>query len=464
MAYNVRPGWQANRSAVPALPCCLASPQDRIDMTHRRFAAALLLALLQGGTGCERQPGTPAAAPCPEGNGGLRLPDGFCADIVADNLGFVRQIAAGPDGRLYVTLRNQRLGLGGLLMLTDREATGRFTQIDRITDEPGLGIGVHAGYLYFGADTRILRFPFQTDGGIDAGRMEVVVDGFPSQDRHPGKALAIAPDGSLYVNVGAPNNACQAEEGVRGSAGLDPCPFLEFQASVWRFDANRVAQKFPTDGKRHAAGIRNAYAMAWHQGQGALFVVQHGRDGLHELWPDRITETAGADLPAEEFLRLAPGSSHGWPYCYYDPDGRRHVLAPEYGGDGVEAGRCAGLPEPVIAFPAHYGPNAMLFYGSGAFPARYAGGAFIAFHGSYNRGPYEQVGYQVAFVPLAADGLARDWEVFADGFAGSAVVVRPEDAEHRPTGLALAPDGSLYVSDSVQGTIWRIWYTGVPPG
>jgi glucose/arabinose dehydrogenase len=426
------------------------------DMVHARLSAAAIVLLL-GAAGCE-QPEAPAvpAPVCPGGNAGLHLPPRFCAEIVADNLGFVRNIAAGPDGRLYVTLRNQRLGLGGLLMLTDPQGTGRFSRIDRITDEPGLGIGVHSGYLYFGSDRRILRFPLEPGGGIDPTRFEIVVDGFPAQERHSGKALAIAPDGSLFVNVGAPSNACQKEEGAPGSPGLDPCPVLDRHAALWRFDANRTGQRFPEDGQRYASGIRNAYAVAWNEADAALYLVQHGRDGLHELWPEQFSETDGADLPAEELLRVEPGSVHGWPYCYYDPRRRQRMLAPEYAGSPDS--RCTGLPEPHIAFPAHYGPNAMVFYTRGSFPTDYAGGAFIAFHGSYNRGPYEQVGYQVAFVPPAPGGLGRDWKIFADGFAGPGVIARAEDAEHRPTGLALAPDGSLFVSDSVQGRIWRIRY------
>jgi glucose/arabinose dehydrogenase len=432
-------------------------------MMHRRYLAVMLaLALFQGLAACGRQPDSPAAAApaCAPGNAGLTLPAGFCAEIAADNLGFIRHIAAGADGRLYVTLRNQRLGLGGLLMLSGRDAAGRFTRIDRISDEPGMGIGIHGGFLYFGADTRILRYPFLDGGGIDTARGEVVVDAFPVQERHSGKTLAFDSRGNLYVNVGAPNNSCQADEGIPGSPGIDPCPYLDLQAAVWRFAGDRAGQRFPEDGAHYGIGIRNAYAIAWHDGEQALYVVQHGRDGLHELWPKLISETDGAELPAEEFLRVEPGSTHGWPYCYVDPKRRQRLLAPEYGGDGERAGRCAGLPEPLLAFPAHYSPNSLLFYRGGNFPARYADGAFIAFHGSYDRGPFEQVGYQVAFVPYAAGRFASTWEIFADGFAGPAVVARPEDAEHRPTGLALGPDGSLYIADSVQGTIWRVWYPG----
>jgi mono/diheme cytochrome c family protein len=157
---------------------------------------------------------------------------------------------------------------------------------------------------------------------------------------------------------------------------------------------------------------------------------------------------------------LSDGADFGWPYCYYDPFRESKVLAPEYGGDGVITGRCEQKTDPIMAFPAHIAPNDLLFYTGDQFPERYREGAFIAFHGSWNRAPLEQEGYYVVFVPFR-DGLpSGDWEVFADGFSGMDKLMNPGDAEHRPTGLAQGPDGSLYVSDSRRGTIWRIMYTG----
>ncbi len=134
------------------------------------------------------------------------------------------------------------------------------------------------------------------------------------------------------------------------------------------------------------------------------------------------------------------------------------MLAPEYGGDGRKAGRCAEKIEPIVAFPAHWGPNGLLFYSGAQFPERYRGGAFIAFHGSWNRAPLPQGGYNVVFVPFAGDRPAGVWEIFADGFAGPDV--SPRGAEHRPVGLAQGPDGSLYVSDDRGGRIYRISYLG----
>jgi glucose/arabinose dehydrogenase len=109
----------------------------------------------------------------------------------------------------------------------------------------------------------------------------------------------------------------------------------------------------------------------------------------------------------------------------------------------------------LYSFPAHWAPNALLFYAGEAFPERYRGGAFIAFHGSWNR-PVQQ-GYNIVFLPLDAAGNPRgNFEVFADGFAGAKQLKDPKSARHRPSGLAMGPDGSLYISDDQRGRIWKV--------
>jgi mono/diheme cytochrome c family protein len=132
------------------------------------------------------------------------------------------------------------------------------------------------------------------------------------------------------------------------------------------------------------------------------------------------------------------------------------VLAPEYGGDGQNAGLCADKLPPVAAYPAHWAPNAALFYDGSKFPSHYHQGIFIAFHGSWNRAPYAQGGYNVVFQPMNGEHTAGNCEIFADGFAASEK--SPDKASHRPSGLALAADGALYVSDDVGGRIYRITY------
>jgi mono/diheme cytochrome c family protein len=156
---------------------------------------------------------------------------------------------------------------------------------------------------------------------------------------------------------------------------------------------------------------------------------------------------------------LEYGADYGWPECYYDRFQQKLVLAPEYGGDGGKSiGVCAEKTAPVAALPAHWAPNDMLIYAGKAFPTSYQGGAFVAFHGSWNRAPEPQAGYNVVFQPLKDGKASGNFVVFADGFAGA--VKQPGQAAFRPTGLAMGPDGALYISDDVHGRIWRVTFHG----
>jgi glucose/arabinose dehydrogenase len=133
------------------------------------------------------------------------------------------------------------------------------------------------------------------------------------------------------------------------------------------------------------------------------------------------------------------------------------VLAPEYGGDGKKVGQCAQKKEPVAVFPAHWAPNALFFYTGSAFPARYKSGAFIAFHGSWNRAPEPQQGFNVVFQPLAGAKAASAFEIFADGFS---TATGGTTGNHRPSGLAQSADGALLVADDAGGRIYKIVYSG----
>ena len=154
---------------------------------------------------------------------------------------------------------------------------------------------------------------------------------------------------------------------------------------------------------------------------------------------------------------LKQGDNAGWPYIYYDQIQHKKILAPEYGGDGKKEGP-SGIIEPTVAFPGHMAPNGLLFYTGNMFPEKYKNGAFVAFHGSWNRAPEPQKGYFVAFVPFKDGKPSGDWEIFADNFAGGPDFVSPGKAKHRPCGLAQGPDGALYVSDDQGGTIYKITY------
>lgn len=408
------------------------------------------------------QAGTSSAArvSCDPDNGDILLPDGFCALVVADELGRARHLTVTDRGDVYVRFRERADKRGGVVALRDTDGDGRADVQEWFADHYGTGIELYNGHLYVSTDSSVLRYPLKEGQLEPAGEPEIVVDGLPIQESHAAKPLAFDDQGHLYVEVGAPSNACQEEDRTKGSPGMKPCPFLERQGGIWRFDADRVGQTQEKDGRRVLTGIRHAVAIAWNPENRSLYFVQHGRDQLHELYAEHFSAPDNAELPGEEFHRVVEGTDYGWPFCYWDPVQEQRFLMPEYGGDGEKVGDCEQHPRPLLSFPGHYGPNDLLFYTGDQFPERYRGGAFVAFHGSWNRAPLEQRGYSVAFVPMENGEPSGGWEVFADWFAGHRPLERPRDASHRPTGLAQGPDGSLYVSDSVQGRIWRVLHTG----
>lgn len=388
----------------------------------------------------------------------IRLPDGFCARVFADSLGRARHIVVAENGDVFIALRRGRGGGSvDVVALRDSDGDGRADVRRQFGETGGTGIALYDGYLYFGANDRVLRYPLPAGSLEPSGASQTIVSELPADRSHRDKSIAIAASGELYINIGAPSNACQQESRTPGSPGIDPCPDLERRAGIWRFDAEAVDQQ-QADGERFATGLRNVVALTLHPESGDVYGVQHGRDQLGSIWPELFTTEDNAEKPSEELVRIERGDDFGWPYCYHDPELNRLVLAPEYGGDGRAAGRCGSKKEPLVGFPAHWGPNALLFYTGDQFPQRYRGGAFIAFHGSWNRAPLPQGGYKVVFAPFDGTEPAGDWEVFADGFAGDEV--SPRGAAHRPSGLAQGPDGSLYVSDDRGGRIWKIVYLG----
>ncbi len=391
----------------------------------------------------------------------IELPDGFTAIVVADSIGRGRHIAVRDNGDIYVQLQRENNGKG-VAALRDEDGDGHADRIEYFGSHTGTGMAIYNGYLYCSSDREVYRYPLPEGDQLvpDEAARELVVGGFPSQSSHEAKAITFDESGHLYVNVGGPSNACMKEARTKGSTGMDPCPQLEWQAGIWQFDANRLAQTQKNDGKKFATGLRNCVALQWNPVADNLYAVQHGRDQLNYLYPEMYDEEKSAKLPAEEFVLLNEGDDFGWPYCYYDQLQDKKVLAPEYGGDTKTQGRCADKAQPILAFPGHMAPNDLRFYTATSYPEKYHNGAFIAFHGSWNRSPLPQKGYFVAFVPMLDGMPGGDWEIFADNFDGLEVVESPRDAEHRPTGLGIGPDGAIYIVDSVVGKIWKIVYNG----
>jgi len=399
---------------------------------------------------------------CDPDNGGIKLPAGFCALVVADNLGAARHMAVAANGDLYVALmtsggRGQPETGGGAVALRDANGDGKFEVVERFGSGSTTGIAIRNGYVYLAHPLAIERLKLTTGQLKPSGAAETIVTGFPVDRQHEDKGIAFDGRGGLYVNVGAPSNACQDPDRRPGVKGVDPCPLLQRHAGIWKFDENTPNQT-QAQGTRFATGLRQMPGITWHDG--ALFIAMNNRDQLDVFWPSMYTAKDNAERPAEPLYRAVEGSEFGWPYCYTDYTTKMTVLNPEYGGDGTNVGRCGAFTPPVAIYPAHWAPLDVKFYTGTQFPAKYRNGAFIAFHGSWNRGPEPQAGYNVTFQPIASGKAAGAFEVFADGFAGKQPLMNPGEAVARPDGLAQAPDGSLYIGDSQRGKIWRVLYTG----
>jgi glucose/arabinose dehydrogenase len=391
-------------------------------------------------------------------SGNLILPKGFKSIVVAENLGRARHLVVTNNGDLYIRLARLNKKGQGTVILRDKNKDGVIDDSTGFGNYGGTGITIKNGYLYAASDNDVYRYKLNDKMEIiDGNHPEKIITGLVAGRQHNTKSLALDNEGNVYVNVGAPSNSCQLQDRGVGSPGIDPCPFLEQSAGIWQFKADKLNQSYD-DGVKYATGIRNIVGMDWNTSTNSLFVMQHGRDQLYNMWPEYFDSATSAELPAEEMLEVKKGSDFGWPYCYFDQFQNKRVLAPEYGGDGKKIGRCEGMDKPVMAFPGHLAPNGLLFYTGDMFPEKYKNGAFIAFHGSWNRAPLPQKGFFVAFVPFKDGKPSGEWEIFADNFAERDVVNSTREAKYRPCGLAQGPDGSLYVTDDTKGTIWKIVY------
>jgi glucose/arabinose dehydrogenase/cytochrome c2 len=407
------------------------------------------------GHGAGPAAGVAALVAAPD-DAGLHLPEGFHALVVADDLGPLRFLTVAANGDVYVKTKD-----GGIIALRDTNGDGKADVKETFGEGGGTGIAIHDGYLYHSTNTAVLRYKMTPGELAPKGPAETVVSDLPLGRQHESKSLAFGGDGQLYVEVGSPSNSYGgAHDRAKGAKGEDPTEFLATHGGWWRFDPNKLDQK-QADGVHYSTGHRHMLSVAWNPVSKSLFVVQMGRDQLNTVDPDHYTDQDNAEKPSEDMFQLKEGSNFGWPFTYYDPVLKARMVAPEYGGDNAKRAEAGKYPDPLIAFPAHWAPLQMAFASGEQFPAKYRGGAFIAFHGSWNRAPLPQKGYNVTYVPFDESGMPKGtYEVFASGFPGVDVFTTPKDAKYRPAGLAFGPDGSMYVSDSEKGRVWRIFYSG----
>ena len=414
-------------------------------MTWRRSLAAAL------GVGVLVVVGTCVAKRRGGCDSSLTLPAGFCSIVVADRIGPARHVVVAPNGDIYVALWREGGRRGGILALRDTTGDGVADVREQFGPEAGSGIALRDSLLYFATWNRVFRFTLRGKL-VPVDAPDTIVVDLPELE-HGARSIAVDGRGHLFLNIGAPSNACERNYVGRNFVGDDPCLELAASGGIWRFDTRQRLQR-PSLATRFATGLRHTVALGL-DADGVLYGTPHGIDHLHTWWPKAgFSAEDAARKPSETLFRIDSGGDYGFPYCMHDPDSKRMVLAPAYGGDGHALGRCASAVQPLVAFPAHSAPMALLFYHGGQFPSHYRNGLFVAFHGSLFHEPLEPRGYSVSFVPFAGTGPSGEAETFAK--AGFALV----GVAARPSGLAEGPDGSLYVTDDSRGKLWRVRWRG----
>ncbi len=340
----------------------------------------------------------------------LTTPPGFEVAVFASGLEGPRFIAFGPDGNLYVAER----GAGRIVVLPDANGDGAADRVQVFAD--GLGAPhslVYAeGSWFVGVPTGVLRLTdLDNDGRADEQR--TLIDSYPTGG-HNTRTVLFLPDGRLVVSIGSSCNVCDEQDPRRAGIVVYDGPEATGEAIF-------------------AIGLRNAVGLAIHPATGELWATNNGRDFL------------GDDLPPDAVYVVREGVDYGWPRCN---SGR--LVDPDFGFDGA----CDGVPDPAVAIQAHSAPLGLVFYDHEAFPAAYHGGLFVAYHGSWNRS--EPTGYKVVFVPVSAAGDAGEPQDFIVGWLDPAT----DEVAGRPVGVAVGPDGDLFISDDKGGFIYRAVYRG----
>ena len=270
------------------------------------------------------------------GNAGLKMPPGFGALKVADGLKAARHLAVAPNGDIFVKLEGLKSGKS-IYWLHDANKDGKAEQMKGFGNYIGTGMYLKDHYLYASSNEEIYRYKLGDDFKPDTANPEKIITGLLSRHEHESKSIVLDDAGNIYTNIGAYSNACQVQDRMKGSPSMNPCPILDSAGGIWQFEADKQNQTYG-DGIRYATGLRNVVGLDWNTQTNSLFVMQHGRDQLNDLFPDLYTVKQSAELPAECMYELHHGSNCGWPYIYYDQVQHKKIVSPEYGGDGKKEG------------------------------------------------------------------------------------------------------------------------------
>ncbi len=369
----------------------------------------------------------------------LRVPDGFAVRLFASRLNQPRLMTIGPDGVLYVAER----GAGAIIRLPDADGDGLADERQVIATGFNIphGIEWHDGWLYVASGNRVERLK-DADGNGQFETRELVTDNIPAAQGHVTRTLHFGPDGKLYVTAGSSSNNTPESDPRRAA-------MLRFNPDGSIPDDNPFAND--PDQRRRAVwaeGLRNAIDFLFLP-DGRLWANHNGSDGL------------GDDRPPEEvIIQVEKGQHYGWPWCYTPalgavPAGTKDVQDTRV-AFGTRLTSCDQSTPALFTDLAHQAPIGMVRYDKNAFPADYQGSIFPAYHGSWNSTQPRDCKVQRIIV---RNGQPVEGQPFLTGFRDSAGQDCAQ-AWGRPAGVAVGPQGELFVSDDKNGNVYRVVYTG----
>lgn len=383
----------------------------------------------------------PGVAERPEGANPVVLP-GFTAELIASGIANPRVVRVAPNGDLFVAnsnydeIRVYRLGKGSAKPVQKAIFASNLSRPYGIAFYPP---GDKPQWVYVANTDSVVRFAYR-DGDLKAsGEPETIVSGIPSGG-HWTRDIAFSPDSkTLYVSVGSESNIAEGM-GKEPRGGLDAWIKSMPSGAAWGEEDGRAdVLAFDPDGKNGrivATGLRNCSGMTVQPATGALWCVVNERDSL------------GDNIPFEFATTVKDGAFYGWPWYYIgsNEDPRRKGERPDLAGK-------ATIPD--VLMQAHSAPLNIVFYDGGNFPAEYRGDAFVALHGSWNRGV--RTGYKVVRLKFKDGKPTGEYEDFITGF-----VISNDSVWGRPVGVAVAKDGALILTEDANGTIWRITHVDGP--
>jgi glucose/arabinose dehydrogenase len=356
-----------------------------------------------------------------------QAPPGFTVQQYATGLDYPRLIRTAPNGDLF--LAESRSGEIKVFRGVNRDGKAVESQVFARGLRRPFGIafyppGPDPQWVYVANTDSVVRFAYK-NGDLKAPRpQETIVRDLPGGGRlhgggHWTRDIAFSRDGKkMYVSVGSHSNVDDTDNN----------PIERHRADILEYNPDGSGFRV------YAWGIRNAVGIAIHPQTGDLWASVNERDGLGDnLVPDYIT-------------RVQEGGFYGWPWYYMGgtQDPRHKGKHPELKSKVIT---------PDVLLQPHFASLEMAFYTGTQFPAEYRGDIFAAQHGSWNR--TRRTGYEVIRVPLNNGRATGEYEDFLTGF-----VTADGKVWGRPVGVAVAQDGSLFVSDDGSDSIWRVTYTG----